>query len=349
MNRATIEDSQLHRLGLIRCVPDQLDIIRKRHGRGFRYFDRAGCSVSDTQLRKRLKQLAVPPAWQDARLSSERMFHIQAVGRDPKGRRQYRYHDSWADVRSAIKWERLWQFGLALPSIRKWTRSSIGRSSVTEETICAAAIALIDGCHLRPGAAVYTESNQSHGATTLRHEHISIKNGVIELQYVAKGNRKVAKTLRDRELARFLQMLTSVQTQFLFEQSLNSETFHATSGNLNECLRAVSNRDVSCKDFRTFHANACAVASLARIEPSPNRQKRQRQFMSTCRAIAGELHNTPQMTKTSYVHSRVRELWADGSIRASLTRGRRRRMLSRDETALMRLLDNDRKVNSKNS
>lgn len=342
MTDATLDLLQaglVRKFGLILSGPEDLVIERRKRGKGFSYH-RGGKLLDNAADIERIRQLAIPPAWTDVRIAPLAEHHLQALGRSPTDRTQYLYHAQWAEIREAIKLERLKRFGRALPAIRRQVRRDLGRNDLTTEFMCAAATALIDRTQIRVGSWSHTELTGTRGATTLLRSDVETDaRRQVHLHFTGKGGKEADCTVDDRRLARILHRLADLPGRYLFDVVDNGERLRLTAGMLNDYLQQAGGEPVTAKDFRSFDASAQAVAALSG-RPVPDSQRgRQRIIMEIARQAAERLGNTPTMARNSYIHRRIIEVWEKGKLPANLARGPQRAELSREETALARFLD----------
>ena len=273
-------------------------VTRKRCGRGFSYLDTEGRLIRDTAERDRLASLAVPPAYEDVWMCPLPHGHLQATGRDAKGRKQYLYHPDWTQAQAAAKFDGLAEFGEALPRIRRRVQQDLQEDVGEREFAIAAAVTLIDRAGLRVGNPQYLDENGSYGALTLRNRHVSLSGSEIDLQYRAKGGQKVRRKMTDAKLARVLGKINDLPGATLLSwldddgsaQSLHSETLNTY------IARAAGITGVTAKTFRTW-AGTCAAFEVAETGSATIKD------MSV--AAARSLHNTPAIARRSYIHPDV--------------------------------------------
>lgn len=285
-------------MDLIYYPDDRPGLTRRRCGRGFTFFDADGVRITDRAERARLKALAVPPAYEDVWMSPHANGHLQATGRDARARKQYRYHPDWTAARAATKYDRLAEFGAALPSLRRWIADRLRGEVGARETAIAAALALIDRGAMRAGTPEYAEENDSYGATTLREEHVSVEGSRIRLDYTAKGGREVTRALYGERLAEVLEDSADLPGAELLTWLDGADRPHGVrSEALNAVLETVCGEGVTAKTLRTWHGTHAAF--LAALETRPATIK------AMSEAAAERLQNTPAIARTSYIHPRV--------------------------------------------
>lgn len=324
--------------GLVWYPDDRPGITRERRGRGFCYRSPDGTRIERGAERRRLESLAVPPAYENVWISPLPRGHLQATGRDARGRKQYRYHPDWRAWREATKFEGLGAFGEALPALRRRIRADLGGEAGERDFAIAAVLALIDRLSLRVGHSAATRENRTYGATTLRRRHVSFEHGALRLHYRAKGGAVVDKTLRDRRLMQVLERLHDLPGASLAGWTDAAGHVHdVTSEAVNARIAEVTGESrFTAKTFRTWAGSEAALAVAMREERLT--------LKAMAEAAAERLHNTPAIARASYVHPEVSAL-VDQPLarRAALLDGLPPRAeLRQAERALHRLIGNTR-------
>lgn len=329
------------RLGLKYISPDTAPIERRKHGKGFSYFDENGDLVRDPQIRTRIQRLVIPPAWHDVRIAHHPMAHIQAVGRDEAGRIQYIYHPLWEQLREQLKARRLKEFAKALPAIRRAVKRDLSAQLGSFPLAAAACVALIDETAIRVGEQSHLRRTGARGACTLRQSHVRIEGGRILLCFPGKGGKEQHTEVTAKALAGALRRLKRLSERRLFCYRRDSGDIACiTARDINSYLSRVSGRRVSAKDFRTFHATALAGERLAGLKPEVSDRKRNRQIVTVVREVATMLGNTVTIARKSYVHDVVLTSFEAGQLERCWRRdGPVRRGLGVHETALARFLE----------
>ena len=315
-------------------------IVRRRSGRGFTYISTDGSRVSDPRVLARLRKLAIPPAWQHVWICPDPWGHIQAVGWDARGRKQYRYHDLWRTERDREKFERLGDFGKTLPAIREAVETELSARTVTRTRVLAGVIALLDRTLMRVGNQRYAEENQSFGLTTLRNRHATITNGRVVFSYRGKSGIRQRSVVNDRKLANLVQRCQELPGQTLFQWADDDGQLHAIgSADVNDYLRELTEADFTAKDFRTWGASTCVAGRLA-LADVPETQRARRQVINEAiDEAASLLGNTRTVCRNSYVHPSVLDAFNDGRLSKAANRSRRSiDLLSSDECLLLDLL-----------
>ena len=298
---------------------------RRRAGRGFVYVDPDGGRVADDAVVERLRGLAIPPAWTDVWICVDASGHLQATGRDAKGRKVYRYHPRYREVRELAKFDRLADFGEALGPLRTRVADDLARSGLPREKVLAAVVRLLERTMIRVGNEEYAKANGSYGLTTLRDRHARFEGDSVRFTFRGKSGRDHRITLRDRRLARIVRRCQELPGQQLF-QYLDEDggVCAITSSDVNEYLRAGAEIDVTAKDFRTWAASLMAACTLVTVErPASDRLAAQR-LKTAITAVAEQLGNTVAVCRASYVHPAVVDGWLDESLGSQWEKGPKR-------------------------
>ncbi len=284
-------------------------IQRRRCGKGFTYVDPDGKTVTCVETRARIEALAVPPAWRNVWICIDPAGHIQATGIDGDGRKQYRYHPDWSAWRAEVKFSQLPEFGQALPRIRRRIERDLRASPGSPEFSIAALVLLLDKAHLRVGSRRHRDVSGTYGATTLLNKHVSLgRDGTVRLAFKAKGGKRVRRTLRDRQLHRVLHEIDDLPGRNLFTWIDDEGTpREVTSGQVNDWLaEAAGGAPITAKTFRTWAGSVSALQAAAECQKAGTRLTP----MIMAKAAAERLHNTPAISRKSYVHPAILELAA---------------------------------------
>jgi DNA topoisomerase-1 len=314
MNSATAPRESARAAGL-RYVTDARPGIRRiRSGRGFRYVRPDGSQVDRDHVAW-IRRLAIPPAWQDVWICTDERGHLQATGRDARGRKQYRYHPDWRAKRDEVKYDRLLDFARALPRIRRRVRRDLALPGLSREKVLAAAVRLLETTLLRVGNAEYARENKSFGLTTLRNRHVRIGSAKIRLRFVGKAGKVTEVTLEDRRLARIIGRLQDLPGQELFQYVSEDGDSHAIgSEDVNAYLQEVSGADFTAKDFRTWAGSVRAAAVLRREEPPSDDALARKNVVLAIKAVSEELGNTPAVSRSAYVHPEIIDAYLEGDL-----------------------------------
>ena len=306
---------------LRRSDPNGTGIRRRRCGRGFSYLGPDATTIKDPQTLARIKALVIPPAWQDVWICADPRGHIQAIGTDAAGRRQYRYHDLWRQRRDQDKHDRVQQFGAALPAIRGAVGDHLDARGLTRERVLAAAIRLIDLGFFRPGGEEYAEENGTFGLATIRKDHVRLTRGQLVFEYPAKGSKQREQAVAEDQVCsavRSLRRRRGGGDQLLAYRD-GSRWHDVTAADLNDYLREISGGDYTVKDFRTWHATVLAAVGLAVSEPAASSDTaRTRAIARVVQEVAAYLGNTPAVARASYIDPRIVEEYQDGRTIASV-------------------------------
>jgi DNA topoisomerase I len=315
--------SLIRAAGLRYVTTDQLALRRRPRRAGFAYSDRAG-KPCDAATVRRLKSLAVPPAYEDVFYAEDARAHIQAIGRDAAGRLQYRYHPQWLQVRETLKARQLVQLVKALPRIRRRIVRCLAGSEPSREFALAAVVELVGRSAIRAGSDAYAQARGTRGAATLRKSHIAVDGALVTLTFPGKGGRKVVRGFRAARLARALTALRRLPGPRIFQYRDESGVVRRVKRRqVNVFLHEIAGVDISLKDFRTLIACAAVLQALARTPPAPSARRRRRQVLDAVRVAADELANTPAICRRSYVHDTVVSAFENGALQrfsASLKR-----------------------------
>jgi len=320
-------------------VDDTQPGITRRKLRGkFCYFDPTGQRIVDPQEIQRINALAVPPAYTDVWICSDPRGHLQATGRDARGRKQYRYHPRWREVRDSDKYSRLRDFGLALPKLRKQLETLLEAPGLSRDKVMATVITLLDATLIRVGNTQYARNNRSYGLTTLRNRHVEVNGSAIQFQFRGKSGVEHQITVKDRRLARIIKRCQDIPGQNLFQYlDENGERHTITSADVNAYLQTLTGADFTAKDYRTWAGSALALAVLRELEWQPESQAKQH-VVAMVKDVARQLGNTPAVGRKCYIHPAVLEGFLLGAL-AQLPKPRVRKGLRAEEVALAMLLE----------
>jgi DNA topoisomerase-1 len=310
---------------------------RKREKDGFVYFDASGKRIDDADDIQRINALAIPPAYEDVWICPDPRGHIQATGRDARGRKQYRYHPRWRETRDADKYERMAEFGRALPRIRARVAHDLKLPGMPCDKVIAAIVQLLDTTLIRIGSAEYARDNQSYGLTTLRKKHVKIEAGQLRFKFRGKSGIEHDVTVDDPRIKRIVRRCAELPGHDLF-QYLDDDGTRRTVGSadINDYLRRAGDADFTAKDYRTWAGSVYALAALRRLMCSSAAEAR-RHIVSTVKDVAGLLRNTPAVCRRCYIHPAVISAFEADELQ-SLPPGRSRRGLRVDEVAFAALL-----------
>lgn len=332
--------------------------MRKRAGKGFRYIGPDGKRIRNPETLRRIRALVIPPAWKDVWITTDPRGHLQATGRDAKGRKQSRYHPRWRAVRDETKYERMLLFGTALQRIREQVEEHLGLPGLPREKVLATVVRLMDSTLIRVGNDEYARENKSYGLTTMRRKHVKVNGSQLLFRFKGKSGVQHEVGLHDRRLARIVRRCQELPGYELFEYLDAEDKAHAIdSMEVNDYLRQISGGEFTAKDFRTWAGTALTSMTLRQFEPFASETQAKKNVVQTIRDVARRLGNTPAVCRKCYVHPGVLECYMAGSLtraekRKAEERGEKERqgtnhawlsreeeeMLRREEGALMQLL-----------
>ena len=312
---ATVNVAAAEEAGLLYAHEGDAGIRRRRAGKGFSYIDEEGAVVRDKVVLDRIRKLAIPPAYTDVWICPDPLGHIQATGRDARGRKQYRYHERWRNTRDEAKFSRMAAFGRALPALRARVEADLRRHALSHEKVVATVVRLLELTLIRVGNDEYAKNNKSFGLTTLRNRHVKIQGQTLTFEFKGKSgiNRRLG--LGDRRLARIMRSLQEMPGQRLF-QYLDDDGRRRPvgSGDVNAYLREATGENFTAKDFRTWAGTLAAAKALA-MQPSPTSDRETRHLVTLCiKATAGLLGNTPAVCRSAYVHPAVLDAFATQAL-----------------------------------
>jgi DNA topoisomerase I len=304
--------------GLIYVSDAEPGIRRLRAGRGFRYITPENRPLSAAQDLQRIASLAIPPAYRDVWITMQPRGHLQATGRDARGRKQYRYHPEWREFRDSAKFGRMVAFGEQLPKLRRILKRDLALPGLPREKVLAVVVSLLDATRIRVGNSEYARDNKSFGLTTLRNRHVTfIRDGRAVLNFRGKGGVQHEILIDDKRIVKIVRRCQEIPGQHLF-QYINDEGQRCPidSGQVNDYLGEAMGNDFTAKDFRTWGATLLAITLLARTPlPEPaSEHALKRKIAEVVKQVASQLRNTPAVCRKSYINPAVFESWRSGSI-----------------------------------
>ena len=305
--------------GLSWCSDELPGIRRTAAGDGFHYHDPKDRPVTDEKALDRIRALAIPPAWTDVWICPRATGHIQATGRDVKGRKQYRYHPDWSAHAAETKFERLPEFARALPKLRRRVEADLNRRGPSRDKVLATAVRLLELTLIRVGNAQYARQNRSYGLTTLHKRHLDVDGAALTFAFKGKSGVEHEVRVRDRRLATVVRSLRELPGQQLFKyRDEAGDLCPVTSDDVNAYIREAMGEQFSAKDFRTWAGTVSAARALRDVEPPASATEAKRRITVCVKAVAGLLGNTPTVCRTSYIHPRVFELFETGRLADAL-------------------------------
>jgi len=315
---------------------------RKWTNGAFAYFDTEGKRIDDEGHIRRIASLAIPPAYTDVWICPDPRGHVQATGRDARGRKQYRYHPQWRETRDANKYERMLAFGAVLPKLRAQVKRDLALDGMPRNKVLATVVRLLDTTLIRVGSEEYARENRSYGLTTLRKRHLKITAGTLRLKFRGKSGIEHDVAVTDAHVARIMKRCMDLPGQDLFQYLDADGVRHSVgSSDINDYLRAVTGADFTAKDYRTWAGSVFALAALRKLQWETVTEAH-KHVVGTIRDVAQLLRNTPAVCRKCYVHPAVIEAFEAGELAGTLSETRRRG-LKVDEAALLIFLQRDAK------
>ncbi len=290
-------------------------ITRRRAGKGFVYLDAKGRRVGNADTLKRIRSLVIPPAWTNVWICAAADGHIQATGRDAKGRKQYRYHAEYREAREQSKYEHLFQFAAALPTIRAKVAEHMSLRGLPREKVLATVVHLLETTLIRVGNDEYARNNQSYGLTTLRSDHVAVEGSEVRFQFTGKSGKQWSLAMRDRRVARIIRACQELPGQDLLQYFDEDKELRAvSSGDVNAYLREIAGCDVTAKDFRTWAGTVLMARLLARSDPFTSPTQAKRVMSAAVKRVAAALGNTAAVCRKSYIHPAIANAYLSGAF-----------------------------------
>jgi DNA topoisomerase-1 len=326
--------------GLTYVTDDTPGISRRRAGKGFAYRSSAGRAVRDKNTLERIRALAIPPAWSDVWISANENGHLQATGRDARGRKQHRYHPRFREHQESAKFDRLAEFAKALPAIRNTINGHMRKQGLPREKVLAAIVHLLDTTLIRIGNDEYAKTNKSYGLTTLKDQHAAVNGDKLRFVFTGKSGKSWRLTLKNRRVAKIIKALQDLPGQRLFQyEDDDGQPQSVTSTDVNTYLRDISGSDISAKDFRTWGGTVLAAAALSAFDKPDTATLAKANIKAAIDDVAGSLGNTPAICRKCYVHPALLEAYENGGLDL---RKAKRAGLSAHEASVLNFLDRRR-------
>lgn len=293
----------------------EIGIRRRGHGRGFAYQDAEGGRIEDEETLARIRELGIPPAWEEVWICPDPLGHIQATGLDAAGRKQYLYHERWQLQAAARKFESMREFAAALPRLRRAVKKDLGREAMPRERALACAVRLLDLGFFRIGGEEYAEANESYGVATVLREHVSISGGEVVFDFPAKSGQRRVQSIRDPEIQRAIEAMrrrrSGPEDLLVFR---DDEGWHdVRSEEINAYLREKIGEGFSAKDFRTWHGTVLAAVELAGEGAPKSKTAAERAIRAAVKRVAERLGNTPAVARSSYIDPKLLDRFRDGA------------------------------------
>lgn len=301
--------------GLVYVTDRAPGIQRRRRGNGFRYVDQHGRAIKRRDELDRIKRLAIPPAWKDVWICPNPRGHLQACGRDARGRKQYRYHAGWRQVRDESKYDQMLAFAMALPALRRQMAKDLSVPGLPRRKVLAAVVQLLEKTLIRIGNDEYARDNQSFGLTTMRNRHVKVSKSTLRFRFKGKGGKSHDIAFNDERLARVVKRCQDLPGHELFGYiDDDGKVQDIGSADINAYLRDVTGQDFTAKSFRTWAATVLAACALQEFPDYKSNAHAKRNVNQAIEAVAGVLGNTPAICRKSYIHPAIVEAYADGSL-----------------------------------
>jgi len=335
-------------------MDDSPGITRKRTAKGFVYINAQGRVLRQTKHLRRIQSLAIPPAWEHVWISPWADSHLQATGRDARGRKQHRYHPRWREVRDQTKFDRMSAFGRVLPGLRRRLRRDLARPGLPRQKVLATVVKLLEATLIRIGNEEYARHNRSYGLTTMRSKHVKVKGAKIQFEFRGKGGKAFNLDLNDRRLARIVNHCQDLPGQELF-QYVDQEGRHRTinSSDVNDYLRQITGENFTAKDFRTWAGTVLAAKALREIKRVESQARTKRNLIRAIETVAKKLGNTRSVCRNCYIHPAVIDSYFDGSLLNGLNQktdhntAQSLDRLNSDESAVLAILEQQSKDDGK--
>jgi DNA topoisomerase-1 len=290
-------------------------IQRRRAGKGFVYFDAKGRRVANPDTLQRIRSLVIPPAWTNVWICAAADGHIQATGRDAKGRKQYKYHAEYREAREQSKYEHLFAFAAALPAIRATVTEHMSLRGLPREKVLATVVHLLERTLIRVGNDEYARNNRTFGLTTLRSDHVAVEGAEVRFQFTGKSGKQWSLAMRDRRVARIIRACQELPGQDLLQYFNEEKELHAvSSGDVNAYLREITGNDITAKDFRTWAGTMLMARYLTLSEPFASATQAKRVMSAAVKKVAAALGNTAAVCRKSYIHPAISDAYLSGAF-----------------------------------
>lgn len=296
-------------------------ISRRRAGKGFAYFDPKGALITDKATVARIKAIVIPPAWEKVWISPSPRGHIQATGRDARGRKQYRYHADWRAHREETKYTLLPEFAAALPKLREAVQAHLRQRKVSRERVLAVVVTLLQQTLIRIGNAAYARENESYGLTTLTEEHVEIDGGWLRFSFRGKSGKEWRVAVADRRIVNVVRQCQELPGQTLFRYICEAgDPRDVASSDVNDYLRELTGFDFTAKTFRTWAGTVMAARALASQPVGESMTARTRATVAAIREVAARLGNTVAVCRASYIHPAIFAAYKSGALHEAFRR-----------------------------
>ncbi|MDB5749885.1 MAG: topB [Ramlibacter sp.] len=300
--------------GLVYVSDEDRGLRRERAGDAFAYFKTNGDPVTDAATLERIRKLAIPPAWTEVWICPKASGHLQATGRDVKGRKQYRYHPQFRALRDSTKYEHMLDFARALPAIRAKVAEHMGLRGLPREKVLATVVHLLETTLIRVGNDDYARANKSYGLTTLRNPHVKVEGAELRFQFKGKSGKTWRLQVKDRRIAKVVRACQELPGQRLFQYQDGDETREVTSADVNGYLKEITGADVTAKDFRTWAGTVMAAVALREFQGVDSQAAARQNLRASIERVASRLGNTPTICRKCYIHPEVLSAYAEGAL-----------------------------------
>ncbi len=294
-------------------------IRRKRAGKHFSYLGRDGKPIHDEDQLKRIRSLGIPPAWTNVWICPNPRGHIQATGRDAKGRKQYRYHPKWREIRDETKYDRMMAFGKALPLIRERVEHDLRLHGLPREKVFATVVRLLNTTSIRIGNEEYARENGSFGLTTMRDNHVDVEGTTVEFHFRGKSGKEHMIDVKDRQLAKIIKRCQALPGHELFQYYDEHQQLHTIeSDNVNTYLQQITGQEFTAKDFRTWAGTVTATCALQDLGEYETQIQAKKNVVRAIEEASKHLGNTPAICRKSYIHPEIIDAYLNGSLLKAL-------------------------------
>ena len=331
--------------GLVYVSDEDRGLARERAGDGFAYFKANGDAVQDEATLERIRKLAIPPAWTGVWICARANGHLQATGRDARGRKQYRYHPQFREVRESTKYEHMMEFARALPAIRRRVAEDMALRGLPREKVLATVVNLLETTLIRVGNDDYAKENKSYGLTTLRNPHVKVEGPQLRFQFKGKSGKTWRLQVKDRRIAKIVRACQELPGQRLFQYQDDGELREVTSADVNAYLKEITGRDITAKDFRTWAGTVMAALALREFEAIDTQAAQKKNIRAAIESVAARLGNTPTICRKCYVHPEVLNAYVEGQLLLEVRRQARAALreelaqLKPEEAAVLAMLE----------
>ncbi len=306
-------------VGLRYVTDDRPGISRRKSGTGFTYRKPDGTKLADKDVLKRIRSLVIPPAWADVWICARADGHIQATGRDAKGRKQYRYHPRFREIRESTKYDHVIAFAHVLPIIRAKVRADMALRGLPRAKVLATVVHLLETTLIRVGNDDYAKENKSYGLTTLQNRHVEVEGSEVRFRFTGKSGKQWSLKVKDRRVAKIIKACQELPGQELLQYIDEDRTYQdVTSNDVNAYLKEITAEEITAKDFRTWAGTLLAALALKEVETFDSAAQAKRNLRAAIERVSARLGNTPTICRKCYIHPEVMNSYLDGSLVAAI-------------------------------